>query len=750
MRHKIKSLFILLVTLGFILSCAHVPQQVAKKTLELTQDSTVSLVSQNGNQLHLGSGFFVDKNKIATNIHIVGQPGPIFAKLSKKGKNLVFAIEGVTAFDVKNNLAILKLSGESTPLPLGDSDMVKIGESVSVVDYPNGRSKAKSGTIDSILRSNQWFWMKIATPEQSSGGPVLNSKGKVIGISVGYGDDSHNYVIPSNALKVLIAKTMPLEPLLEWQKRKHIRAEVHHSQGEQKFAAEQYKNAIVDFDKVIELNPEHVRSYYKRGNTKIKLKNYESAIDDYTHAIKINPKYIKAFNNRGLAKCKYGDIVSERGDAENAEWLYHEGIVDICESIQLRYMADTDAQIVPKESQKGIRSIVSILNWSGSLNLGSGFFVDTDTIVTNIHNIDSPGPVYAKLINNETIWKVEEVIAFDVKNDLVILKLPGEGIPLLLGDSDEVQKGIPVVSVGYPNKKYKATKGKVDNIRNRDKWIVTTANCFGGNSGGPLLNSKGEIIGINTAATESGDYCISVPSNILKALLNQSVSPEPLVQWQKRDPIKAYAYYGMGEKNCIAGNYNKALINFEKAILHYPKHFDIYNWSGWAKHNLGKSKESQGGVVEAQKLFIAAIDDYTQTIKLDPENASTYSNRGNVKYDLGESKAEQGDTAEAQKLFIAAIDDYTYSIKLNPSNADSFLNRASAKYFLGKTKTELGIVVKAQKLYNAAIQDYTNAININPKDVSAYKYRGIVRKALGQPDEAEKDFEKGKKLESKK
>ena len=580
--------------------------------------------------------------------------------------------------------------------------MVKIGESVSVVDYPNGRSKAKSGTIDSILRSNKWFWMKIATPEQSSGGPVLNSKGKVIGISVGYGDDSHNYVIPSNALKVLMAKTMPLEPLLEWQKRKHIRAEVYHSKGEQKFAAEQYKNAIVDFDKVIELNPEHVRSYYKRGNTKIKLKNYESAIDDYTHAIKINPKYIKAFNNRGLAKCKYGDIVSERGDAENAEWLYHEGIVDICESIQLRYMADTDAQIVPKESQKGIRSIVSIMNWSGSLNLGAGFFVDTDTIVTNIHNIDSPGPVYAKLINNETIWKVEEVIAFDVKNDLVILKLPGEGIPLLLGDSDEVQKGIPVVSVGYPNKKYKATKGKVDNIRNRDKWIVTTANCFGGNSGGPLLNSKGEIIGINTAATESGDYCISVPSNILKALLNQSVSPEPLVQWQKRDPIKAYAYYGMGEKNCIAGNYNKALINFEKAILHYPKHFDIYNWSGWAKHNLGKSKESQGGVVEAQKLFIAAIDDYT------------------------------------------------YSIKLNPSNANSFLNRASAKYFLGKTKTELGDGVEAQILYNAAIQDYTNAINIDPKDVSAYKYRGIVRKALGQPDEAEKDFEKAKKLESKK
>ena len=118
MKYSIKSLFILLVIFGFILSCAQAPQQVAENTLAPTENlaikkaegSTVLLVSRNGKSEPLGSGFFVDKDKIATNIHVVAQPGPIFAKLSDKEQTI--SIEGVAAYDVKNNLVILKLSGE--------------------------------------------------------------------------------------------------------------------------------------------------------------------------------------------------------------------------------------------------------------------------------------------------------------------------------------------------------------------------------------------------------------------------------------------------------------------------------------------------------------------------------------------------------------------------------------------------------------------------------------------------------------
>ncbi|RKU08352.1 hypothetical protein C6501_16620 [Candidatus Poribacteria bacterium] len=892
MKCSIKSLLILLVTLGFILSCAQAPQQVAENTLAPTENlaikkaegSTVLLVSRNGKSEPLGSGFFVDRDKIATNIHVVAQPGPIFAKLNDNEKTL--EIVGVAAYDVKNNLVILKIAGKGKPLSIGDSDTVQIDETVSVVGYLDGKYKTTTGTIDTIQKSDKWFGVEGVISKESSGGPVLNKKGQVMGITVGYGDDSHNYAIPSNALKALLAQSIPMEPLTEWQKRPYIRAELYHSQGEQKYAAKNHKNTIVKFNKTLKkfnkalkLNPEHVRAYYKSGRIKYNLDNYAGAIDDYTHAIKLNPEHFRAYynrgiakydindyaaaindythaiklnpehakvydnrgvaksdlgkskynsgdvekaqhlyqeaiddcthaikidpkdadfynsrgvakfrlseskqnsddvekaqhlyqeaiddwtqtinidpegataySNRGIAKSKLGDIESASGNSERAQQLYHEGIVDYGKSVQLKYTEDTNAPTPRIKSQKGIASTVIVMKWTGSTYFGSGFFVDKDKIATNIHVVARPGPVYVKLINNETIWKVEEVTAFDVENDIVVLKISSEGTPLSLGNSAEVQIGDSVVTVGYPSNRYKVTKGKVHNIRNRDKWIVTTTNVFKGNSGGPLLNSKGEVIGISTKSTESGNHCISVPSNILKALLNESVSSEPLAQWQERDQIRAYVYYGIGQDYCIAGNYNKALINFEKAILHYPIHFDIYNWSGRTKHNLGESKESQGDVVEAQKLYKAAIEDYTQTIKIDPENASTFYNRGNAKHDLGETKEEQGDIIEAQKLYQEAINDYTHAIKLNPKDAEIYSNRGVAKHDLGETKTGPWSTVEAQYMYKAALEDYNRAIQLQPKFVHAYSNRGIVKKALGQHEAAEKDFAKAKELKKK-
>ncbi len=775
MKNSIKSILCILIVSVFLPSCAFTPQQIAKKAIALTEDSTVRLINRDEKSRTVGTGFFVDKDKIATNIHVVAQPGPIFAKLSEN--ETILAVEGVAAFDVKNNLVILKIAGKGSPLPIGDSDTVQTGE--SVIGYPDRKHKATPGTINKIRKSDRWFEMKGTISKESSGGPVLNRNGEVIGIALAYGDDSENYAIPSNALKTLLAKTTPLESLVEWQRRPYIRAELYYSQGEGKSTAKEYKNAIVDFDKVIALNPEHVRSYYKRGLTKYNLENYAGAIDDYTRAIKLNPRHARAYNNRGVAKFRLseskhnsgdvekaqllyqeaiddytraiklnprhataynnrgivksilGDIESESGDAERAQRLYHEGVVDYGKSVQLKYTEDTNAPTAHIKS-KGIGSTVNVIKWTGRTYFGSGFFVEKDKIATNIHVVARPGPVYVKLINNEAIWEVEEVTAFDVENDIVVLKISGKGTPLPLGDSSTIQIGESIVTVGYPSNKYEVIKAKVHNIRNKDKWIVTTPTLGKGSSGGPLLNSKGEVIGINTHGTKSGNHCISVPSNILKALLNQSVSSEPLAHWQQREQIRAYAYYGIGQDYSIAGNYSKALLNFEKAVLHYPIRFDIYDWRGQTRHKFGKSKAEQGGTAEAQKLYNAAIQDYTDAIQIDPEDASTFYNRGNVKHDLGESKAEQGDIAEAQKLYNTAIQDWTHAIQIDPEDAATFYNLGVAKYDLGKSKAEQGEAAEAQKLYNAAIQDWTHAIQIDPEDASTFYNRGVAKYVLGE------------------
>ncbi len=766
MKYRIISFLSLLVTLGFLLSCAQAPQQVAKKTLDPTadtatqkaKDSTVRLVSRVGDSISFSSGFFVDKDKIATNIHVVAQPGPVFAKFIDK--KTILAVEGIAAFDVKNNLVILKLSGEGTPMPIGNSDTVQDGESVSVFGYPDGKYNVTSGTVDSIHKSNKWFWMKVATSEDDSGGPVLNSKGQVVGVTVGYGNESHSYAIPSNALSALLTQSAPLEPLEEWQSRKTIRAEVWHSQGEIKYFAKDYNSAIVDFDEAIELNPKHVRAYYKRGNAKSNLADYADAIEDYMHAIRLNHKHARAYNNSGNAKinlddyagaiddythaimidpedanyyhnrsitrCKLGDTESALGDAENARKFYHKGIADYDKYFQLKHPEDADASTPRIESKKGRASALRIIGWSGvssSFFGGSGFFVDTDKIATNIHVVARPGPVFAKLSDKETIWEVVGVTAFDVENDLVVLKLSEKGAPLTIGNSNAVQIGESVVAVGYPSGNYRVSKGEVHYIRNRDKWLLTTANTSPGSSGGPMLNSKGEVIGINA---QTGKYTRSIPSNTLKVLLNRSELTEGLAEWRKRESIYAYAFFVEGHIKHAKEDYDGAITDLDKAILLDPEFIIAYY--------------VRAAVYESRKDYMAAIDNYNKAIELDPEDATTYQNRGNAKHNLSAFKASKGNVAEAQKFYQAAIDDYTLAIKNDPEYAYVYFQRGLTRHDLGKSKADQGNIAEALQLYQAAIDDYTHAIKINPKYNRAYRNRGKVKK----------DLEKVKKLESDK
>ena len=186
-----KSILILL-TLSFLFSCAPTPQQIVSKkpitpikdlASEKVKGSTVRVVSLLGTKLNIGSGFFVARDKIATNIHIVAHPGPIFAKLVDK--ETVWAVEGVTAYDAENDLVILKISGEGTPLPLSNSDTIRRGEPVSAVGFPDGVYKVMPGRVLNTQNGGKRIRTTANTRGGSSGGPLLNSKKQVIGIHVG-------------------------------------------------------------------------------------------------------------------------------------------------------------------------------------------------------------------------------------------------------------------------------------------------------------------------------------------------------------------------------------------------------------------------------------------------------------------------------------------------------------------------------------------------------------------------------------
>lgn len=178
-----------------------------------------------------------------------------------------------------------------------------------------------------------------------------------------------------------------------------------------------------------------------------------------------------------------------------------------------------------------------------STALGSGFIVDkAGNIVTNYHVIQGSDQVRVSFSNQDTV--VADVVGTDPSTDLAVLKVETDAsalTPLPLGDSDEVRVGDPVVAIGNPfGLDRTATAGIVSALQrlitapNRftiDHVIQTDAPINRGNSGGPLLNMRGEVIGVatqietgNTGAMGNVGIGFAVPSNTVKDVVAQIIS----------------------------------------------------------------------------------------------------------------------------------------------------------------------------------------------------------------------------------
>ena len=383
-------------------------------------------------------------------------------------------------------------------------------------------------------------------------------------------------------------------------------------------------------------------------------------------------------------------------------------------------------------SEKGKTSVVRITGGNlMRIGAGSGFFVQPDKIVTNLHVIARPGPIFAKLSGEDTIWMVEGVTAYDLENDLVVLKVMGESLPLSLGSSDTVKKGETVYAIGYPGGgEYKLTEGTVQNSHYQNKWLQTTADISKGNSGGPMLNGNGDVIGISTAVDDS--YSYAIPSDTLKTLLSESTEVEPLAAWYKQKRIRAYSYHERGEDRYSDKQYRAAIDDLNKSVELDAEYTQAYAARGYMSSHYGETIVKYGRIADARQHYLAAIKDYTEAIKLDADGDENYNGRGHTYCHYGEYEARQGNTTEAQEQYLAAIEDYTKAIKLDSDDSRNYSGRAWAKSLLGELNVQQEELGKARKQYLAAIKDYTKAIKLDPEDDINYKDRGWVRYLVGE------------------
>jgi serine protease Do len=164
-------------------------------------------------------------------------------------------------------------------------------------------------------------------------------------------------------------------------------------------------------------------------------------------------------------------------------------------------------------------------------SLGSGVIISEDGyILTNNHVIKDANIIKIKLYGSKEEFDAK-VIGKDPKIDIALLKIDAKKpLPFApLGDSDELEVGDWVIAIGNPfglshtvTKGIVSAKGRVIGSGPYDDFIQTDAPINFGNSGGPLFNLKGEIVGINTAIISGGQGIgFAVPINMVKAVLPQ-------------------------------------------------------------------------------------------------------------------------------------------------------------------------------------------------------------------------------------
>ncbi|MCH1506091.1 MAG: trypsin-like peptidase domain-containing protein [Verrucomicrobiales bacterium] len=179
---------------------------------------TITHDSRPGRADREGSGFFVKKGLIATNLHVIGEARRIQVTTSD-GKELT--VKSIHASDRKLDLALIRVTEEDVPtLPLGNSDNIPDGLSVVAMGNPQGfRFSVVEGVVSATRAMEGYSMIQLAIPIEpgNSGGPLLNRQGQVIGIPSLKSQVSDNigFAMPVNALKLLLESPNPI-PIERW------------------------------------------------------------------------------------------------------------------------------------------------------------------------------------------------------------------------------------------------------------------------------------------------------------------------------------------------------------------------------------------------------------------------------------------------------------------------------------------------------------------------------------------------------
>jgi tetratricopeptide (TPR) repeat protein len=344
-----------------------------------------------------------------------------------------------------------------------------------------------------------------------------------------------------------------------------------------------------------------------------------------------------------------------------------------------------DKQSLPDLIRRVKPSVVSVLTYDAKgepLISGTGFFIRTGEVVTNMHVIKGAQRVEIHTLDGKgRTYPVAGALAVDEEADLALLRVnvPEEkSRPLALAKALP-EEGEQIFVIGNPLRlEGSVSDGIVSAVRevpDVGRIIQITAPVSHGNSGSPLFNMHGQVIGIVTvkvtngqninlalgaariASLESGNL-ISFDQIALKGRSNQ---PEAL----------ADLWYRGGIDSMWLGNYDSALNYFETAANRNPRRPETWIQIGYCKVKQGRNDEAIRAYQHALTLrpnsadaqnklgdayfyagrFAEAISAYREAARLRPKEGEAYYNLALVYLELGDR-----DAAQAQSRMLAAVD----------------------------------------------------------------------------------------------
>src|SRR6185503_4790841 len=305
-------------------------------------------------------------------------------------------------------------------------------------------------------------------------------------------------------------------------------------------------------------------------------------------------------------------------------------------------------------------SVVSVLTYDlkgEPLISGSGFFVRPGEVMTNMHVIKGAHRVEIHTLEGKgRTYTVAGALAIDEEADLALLKvdLPAERSRPLPITSTLPDEGEQIFVIGNPLRlEGSVSNGIVSAIRevpDLGRIIQVTAPVSHGNSGSPLFNMRGEVIGIVTVKVTNGqniNLALGV-SRIAALRAKDLISFDQVAARAKPTQPEALAevWYRGGIDSLWLGNYDNALSYFETAANRNPRRPETWIQIGYCKVKQGRNEE--------------AIRAYKRAIQLRPNSSEAYNKLGDAYFFGGR--------------FDEAIASYKEAARIHPDEPEAYYN----------------------------------------------------------------------------